>query len=165
MNWRTFSVATAALLFIPLGSYAAQQNRETINIQDSAMQIAQVKHGDKWGRGRGMDRLLQQLELSDEQSQQIEAIRNQSKTENEALYQQLQTNSQEMRSLLASDADTAQLQQQHQQLQDLRQQLGDRRFTTMLEVREVLTPEQRAEWAELTRQYRDRGGNRNRMFR
>lgn len=159
MNWRTFLATTAALLVIPIGSYAAQQNREASNIQDSVIQMAQVKRGDKWGGGREMERLFQQLELSDEQSQQIEAIRNESETESEALRQQIQTNAREMRSLLASDVDTEQLQQQHQQLQDLRQQLGDRRFATMLEVRKVLTPEQRTEWAELTMQHR----GRNRM--
>ena len=63
-----------------------------------------------------------------------------------------------MRSLLASDVDPEQLRQQHQQLQDLRQQASDRCFTTMLEIREVLTPEQRIEWAELIRQRRGSHG-------
>ena len=160
MNWRTFSVATAALLFVPSKAYTAPLNIETSSVQDSKMQIAQAKHGDKWGKRRGMNRLFEQLELSDEQSQQIEAIRDESQTENKALYQQIQTISQEMRSLLASDANTEQLQQQHQQLQNLRQQLGDRRFQTMLDIREVLTPEQQAEWGELIEQR----GARSSMF-
>lgn len=152
MNWRTTSVATAALLSIPVGAYAASQNIETSSVQNSVMQIAQAKYGSKRGRGRGMDRLYEQLELSDEQSLQIEAIRDESHTENKALYQQLQTNTREMQSLLASNADTEQLQQQLQQLQDLKQQLSDRRFQTMLDIREVLTPEQRAQWGELIEQ-------------
>ena len=158
MNWRIFSAVTA-LLFIPLGAYAAVPD-ETSNMQNPInMEIAQMS-GDKRGRGRGMERLFQELELSDEQSEQIEAIRSESETENEALRQQMQTERQQMRSLLAEETSTEQLQQQHQQLQDLEQQLGDRRFTTMLEIREVLTPEQRAELAEL-RQPRGRGHGRS----
>ena len=63
-----------------------------------------------------------------------------------------------MRSLLASNASEEQLRKQHQNIQGLRQQLGNNRFETMLQVREILTPEQRTQMAELMEQKRGRRG-------
>ncbi|VEP13046.1 P pilus assembly/Cpx signaling pathway, periplasmic inhibitor/zinc-resistance associated protein (fragment) [Hyella patelloides LEGE 07179] len=115
-----------------------------------------------------MGTLLQQLDLTSEQSQQIEAIREQSRTENDTLYQEMQANRSQMRShraspwarsLFTDDASSEQLRQQHQKIPDLSQQLGDRRFEMMLQVREVLTPEQRTQMATLMSQYQGRRGN------
>jgi Spy/CpxP family protein refolding chaperone len=39
-------------------------------------------------------------------------------------------------------------------LQNLQQQASDRRFETMLQIREVLTPEQRNQMAELMQKHR-----------
>ena len=101
-----------------------------------------------------MGKLFEQLDLTPEQSQNIEAIQNQSKSDREALRSQMETQHQEMRSLLASDTSTEQLRQQHQQVEELHQQLGNNRFETMLRIREVLTTEQRAKIAELMEQHR-----------
>ena len=166
MKWQTFSLLTAALVSLPLDTYAAQPNPEVNNTQEfkpDQMLLAhnQGKHGRKWGRGGGMKQLFQQLNLSSEQSQQIEAIQEQFKTENETLRQQMQTQHQEMRSLMASDATSEQLRSQHQQVQDLHQQLGNNRFETMLQVREVLTPEQRTQMAELMEQHQGKIGHRH----
>ena len=76
-------------------------------------------------------------------------IKEQSETENQALFEQLQTNRQEMQSLLASDADPEQLRANHQVGQNLRQELDNNRFETLLEIREVLTPEQRTQMAQM----------------
>ena len=67
-----------------------------------------------------------------------------------------------MRSLLTSNANPNQLRQQHQAMQDLRQQLGNSRFESMLEVREILTPEQRQKMADMMAQHR---GKRDRHHR
>lgn len=160
MNWRIFLAVTGASLILPLSTYAAEsnQNQTTNRVQESNMtKIAQhSRHGK---RGGGMQRVLQQLDLTPEQLQQIEVIQEQSKNQSQALRQQMQTQRDEMRSLLASDATPEQLQQQHQQAQNLHQQLGDNRFETLLQVREVLTPEQRTQMAELMAQRLERRGN------
>lgn len=157
MNWRTFSVVTAALLILPLGTYAAQLNQKVNNNQESTTNMIklaqyQVKHGRKHRRGEGFKRLLEQLDLTPEQSQEIEAIQEKSRTEKETLRQQMQTKHQEMRSLFTSDSTPEQLREQHEQLQALHQQLANNRFEMMLQVREVLTPEQRTQMAELMAQ-------------
>ena len=162
MNWRTFLAVTGALVILPLSTYAAESNQNQItNLQEqnNMTKIAQHSRHGKRGRGEGMQRVLQQLDLTPEQLQQIEDIQEQSKNQAQALHQQMQTQREEMRSLLASDATPEQLQQQHQQTQDLHQQLGDNRFETMLQVREVLTSEQRTQMAELMAQRPERRGN------
>lgn len=98
--------------------------------------------------------MLEQLNLTPEQSQQIETIETESRTQNETLHQEMQAIHDEMRSLLASDTSVEQLREQHQKMQDLHQQFGDNRFETMLQIREVLTPEQRSQMAELMEQRR-----------
>ena len=157
MNWRTFSAMTAAMLILPLGigTYAARANS---NNGESTMEWSQSqnKHGDKMGRRGGITKLMQQLDLTSEQSAQIEAIQERSKTDNQALWQQMQTNRQEMQSLLSSNASTEELRATHQNVQNIQQELGNNRFETMLEIREVLTPEQRTQMAELMSQHRGR---------
>ncbi len=161
MNQKTFSALTAALLILPLGTtYAATLNQDN-NAQESMTTMRKIaqnhdKHEKRGDRGERMDKLLEQLDLTPEQSQKIEAIQNQSKTDTEALRSQMETQHQEMRSLLASDASTEQLRQQHQQVEKLHQQLDNNRFETMLRIREVLTSEQRAKIAELMEQHRDK---------
>ncbi len=98
--------------------------------------------------------LFQQLELTPEQSAQIETIEQKSRSETETLRQEMRQNVEKMRSLLtASDAAPEELRQQHEQIQALREQLDDQRFETMLQVREILTPEQRTQAAELIEQH------------
>jgi len=78
------------------------------------------------------------------------------------LHQQLQTNRQELRSLFPSNSTPEQLQEQHQQLQALHQQLTDNRFNIMLQIREVLTPSQRTQLAELMAQRGEKKGRHQR---
>ena len=161
-----FSAVATALVIFPLGVYAASINSAPNTLEESQSTMKQLAHnhfhhGKRRGKGDGIKKLLQQLDLTPEQSQKIEAIHQQFHTENETLYQEMQANHQQMRSLLASDASSEQLRQQHQKIQDLHQQLGGKRFESMLQVREILTPEQRAQMAELSAEHRGMRGGHN----
>lgn len=57
-----------------------------------------------------------------------------------------------MQSLWANNASNGELRQQYHQMQRLRQKMGDRRFEAMLEMREVLTSEQRTKMAQLIKE-------------
>lgn len=128
----------------------------------------QGSSGDMQGRGQGpggdrgpgmdrtppMLRFADQLGLSDAQRNEIETIHSQAQTESEALRTQLQAAHEQMHGLMASDATDAELRQRHDQMQALQQQMGDRRFETMLAIRNVLTPEQRAQMQELKESHR-----------
>ena len=174
MNRYMISAIATALLISPLAVNAVSLNSETNNLAESrpALRISErspvtqlVRNNFHQGKRRGgyggMKQVLEQLNLTPEQSQQIEAIHERFHSDNETLYQEMRTNHQQLRSLLASDASEEQLRQQHQNIQGLRQQLGNNRFETMLQVREILTPEQRTQMAELMEQQRARRSNPN----
>jgi Spy/CpxP family protein refolding chaperone len=116
-------------------------------------------------RGDRFERFIDQLDLSEEQVDQIRAIREESREEADELRSQLQQERDKMQSLLSSDAGNEQLMEQHEQMQQLRQQMGDHRFQTMLQIRDVLTSEQKAQLAEMIQQRRERFGERRRNFR
>lgn len=157
INWKTSLIAVGALIAVPLSTYAVQSHQEINSIQESLDMghVAQrMKHGKRGRRGQHMDKLIQQLDLSPEQSEQVEAIREESKAAAEDLKEQMRSQHEEMKSLMASDASTEEIRIQYQEGQALRQEIGNNRFETMLEIREVLTPEQRAKIAELIEQRR-----------
>ncbi|MDJ0577456.1 MAG: Spy/CpxP family protein refolding chaperone [Xenococcaceae cyanobacterium MO_234.B1] len=156
MKLRTISTLAALSLAIPLGSYAIKSQAQTdytFSETNTTIMSQRPSEAGPYRRGKDkgqrIERMIQQLDLTPEQTEQINAIREESRSENEALKQEIRSNRQQMQSLLASDASSNELRQQHQQMQRLHQQMGDRRFETMLQIREVLTPEQRAKMAEL----------------
>jgi Spy/CpxP family protein refolding chaperone len=159
MKWSAlFSIAAVSLL-LPISAYASQFNLEANNASRESASVVSQTIAQATSEGRRSDRKadwLEQLNLTPEQSEQIRAIREQSKAENQSLRQQMQQAREQMRSLLASDATPEQLRQQHDSIQNLHQQLSDRRFETVLEMREVLTPEQRTQAAELMQQHKGR---------
>ena len=159
INWKTSLIAVGALIALPLSTYAIQFDGEVNHnnsIQESGdMNFARrIKHGRKGNRGSNIDRLMQNIDLSDEQSQQIKAIEEESKATADEIKQQMRLQHEQMKDLMASDASVEEIRSQYQEAQGLRQQMSDNRFETMLEIREVLTPEQRSQIAELMEQHR-----------
>lgn len=173
MMWRTISTIAAISLILPLDVDAAQLHPNTNNscgqstLTTSKLIAQNPDHRPsefaRKGRGYRMERLWQQLDLTPEQSEQIETIQQQSQADTEPLRQEFQQAHAQMRSLLAGNANSDELRQQHQQIQTLHQQLGNQRFETMLQVREILTPEQRSSWAELSQKHHGRRGFRDRF--
>jgi periplasmic protein CpxP/Spy len=72
------------------------------------------------------------------------------------LRQQARTAREKLSTLMTGNASDGELRQQHEQMQRLMQQLSARRFDTMLKVRSILTPEQRAKSAEMKKQHQGR---------
>lgn len=134
--------------FVP--SFAAMLAVGTILAASSPVP-AQPKTGE-----RRIERLRAELNLTPEQETQIRAIYEEAKTESADERQELQAAYTAMKSALAGDASDAQLRQQHETIQDLRGELGDLAFETLLEVRQELTPEQRERFAELRAEGRGR---------
>lgn len=159
MKWFALSSIAAVSLLLPVSTYAAQSHLSANNMRGESVgvmseSLAQTpperpgREGRQGGDRNPMDR-FQQLDLTTEQSQQIQAIFQQSKTENESLRQQMEAAREQMESLMSGNATADQLRQQHNTMQNLHQQLDNRRFETMLQIREILTPQQRARLAEL----------------
>ncbi|MGK7926604.1 MAG: Spy/CpxP family protein refolding chaperone [Spirulina sp.] len=162
MKLQKFFLLAASPLVLTLGGAMAFMGADALHSQFNAPAIAQDGPGGG-RRDRGM-RMLEQLNLSAEQKQQIQAIREQAKANSQQLREQMQNAREQMRSLMAGNASESELRQQHQVIDNLRDQMSDRRFETMLQIREVLTPEQRAQLAEMEPPQRGRrgggGGNR-----
>ena len=164
MNWRQTSILLAASVILPAGSVVAAQQLNTSSTSVTqtstfarSRKIAQASPdapGFKMGRRgkRGMKQIFQKLNLSTEQQERIKAIREESKQSNSSLRQEMRQAREEMGKLMASDTNDDELKQQHEKIQTLKQQLGTQRFETMLKIRQVLTPEQRTEMAELKQQ-------------
>ncbi len=164
MKRRTISTLAALSLAIPISSYALISQAQTdSNFSETDTTILSQRppeatpYRGRKNRGRGWERMLQQLDLTSEQREKIDEIQEESRREYKALRQEIRDSHQEMQSLLASDASNGELKKQHRAMQRLRQKMGDRRFETMLEIREVLTPEQRAQMAQFRQ---NRPGNR-----
>lgn len=88
------------------------------------------------------------LNLTPQQREQIQAIRDRFATSSESQRRELQASREQMRSLQQSNASPEQLRQQRQRIQELSRALSDQHFETMLEMREVLTPQQRSQLPE-----------------
>lgn len=102
----------------------------------------------RFGRG-GPEHLIEELNLSADQVEQIRTLRENARTASAPLREELRSAHATMRDLMASDAPTEQLRQQHAEVSRLNQQMRDQRFETMLAIRNVLTEAQRAELNQL----------------
>ncbi len=123
------------------------------------LQVAQMYSRERrryWGEG--LQKFLNRLDLSEEQSTQIKAIYRRHYQINQEFRQELREAKQEMGSLLTSEANLNRIRQKHREIQSLNQELGNSRFEALLEVREVLTREQRQEIADMMAEYRGRRG-------
>jgi Spy/CpxP family protein refolding chaperone len=103
---------------------------------------------------------MQELNLTQEQMQRLDALQQQSKKQMEQPRQALRQARQDLANLMASNADENAIRAKHNQLQQLQQQMANVRFQNMLEMRKVLTPEQRQRFAQLMQQRRGNSPNR-----
>ncbi|MBE9174145.1 Spy/CpxP family protein refolding chaperone [Synechocystis salina LEGE 06155] len=120
----------------------------------------------QWGWGnkrRGQGQWMQSLNLTDSQKQQLEAIRQKYQGQMQSLSEQLRTSQNELRTLMAGNGSDSQIRAKHSQVANLRQQLGELRFNSMLESRQVLTPEQRQKFSELMQERRNSRQGRRRI--
>lgn len=127
--------------------------------------VPAVAHAQNRPMGPGGDRpnktqLWNNLNLTPEQRQQITSIREQDKDQYTRLREQIKAAQTQLRQLWASDASDAQITQQQNQLNALKQQAQQLRSQQSLKLRAVLTPAQRQQLeqqrSERRQQWRDR---------
>ncbi len=121
-----------------------------------ATSVAQV--GQRRSRPLQAD-WLRSLNLTPDQVQQIQAIRNRYQARLTAERQAVRVAQQELNQLMTGNASPEQIRQKFEQLQGLKQKLGDTRMESMLAIRNVLNPDQRQKLTEIIRQM---GRNRDR---
>lgn len=117
-------------------------------------------------QGRGQFKLMEQLNLSQDQKQKLKDIQSQYKDTISQRKQAVRQATKELRDMMAGDAKVEDIRTKHKQVQGLRQQLEESTFDSMLAMREVLTSEQRKRFAQLMEQRhqnpRNRRGNSTR---
>lgn len=109
-----------------------------------------------WGGGHAMNRMLDRVDATPEQRARISAILDAAKTERRAQFDSARQTRQQMVALLAQptiDANAAEALRQQQMAQaDV---ASKRMLQTMLQVAEVLSPEQRKQLADYMAQRRE----------
>ena len=115
-----------------------------------------IRQGER--RGDKAEKLIEQLDLSDEQVQQLNTIRQKYASQLQPLRERIRATAEELRTMMQGEASDTALRMKHKEMASLRQKMGDLRFESMIEMRKVLTPQQRQEFAQLMQQRRQRGG-------
>ena len=88
--------------------------------------------------------ILMELDLSDEQLQQIRALREDVQADRYERRQELRQEQQALVNLLGGTAPEEEVRSQFEQVQALRQELAAEQFENMMAMREILEPEQRS---------------------
>lgn len=112
--------------------------------------IAQMGHrqrGERRGRERG--EFMAKLNLTTEQQQQMQSIRSKYQPQMDSIRQEIRSEREKLRQMMANNTSADNLRSQHNKIASLNQKIGDLRFQSMLEMREVLTPEQRQQWNQM----------------
>jgi periplasmic protein CpxP/Spy len=114
--------------------------------------------------GETPGKLLQQLNLSNDQLQRIKNIRSRNNSEIRSSRQRARQLQQEIQELMAGTASSDLVRAKFNELQSARQQAAKLQFEQMLAMREVLTPQQRSQLAQLMKQRRETRRNRPKKF-
>lgn len=135
MLLRQMSVLTVFILSLSLGGVVTGVPAP----QFPPLWTQQSQTGDSGGGGQ----LFQQLNLTPEQAQTLQAIQQEYQGQISQHRNLLRQAQQELETLMAGDATEAELRAKHQQVKTLMQQMGDLQFESLLKMREVLTLQQR----------------------
>lgn len=136
----------------------------SISPHSNALMMAQMDHqmmgdDDLQGEPRGMGgRMLERLNLTDAQRQQIEQIHQRYQDQMQPLHQQLITQQNELRDLMAGNASDREIRDQHNQVLATRHELGNLHFNSMLEMRNLLNQDQRQQLTQMMENHRNQGG-------
>jgi len=148
-------ISALAVLMLTLGSTtAAIAVPNPIEPQTIAQNQRPNRPGGKEG---GM---FEKLNLSADQKQKMQAVRDQYKDQISQRMQAVRQARQELETMMAGQANASQIREKHRQIMGLRQQLEDVQFESTLAMRELLTSEQRGQLAQLMQQRQQAAKNR-----
>ena len=142
--------AVLGLLVTPLTISSVLANPNYNNVSEKNNPIIQVQRP-----GRNQNRIFEQLNLTDEQTEKIIAIRQENQQEMRQSLQNLRNAQAELNTMITGRGTDNQLRKKHGEVLQLRQELADLQFNTLLKIREVLTPEQLQQWSKLMQQRRE----------
>ncbi|MGG6270315.1 Spy/CpxP family protein refolding chaperone [Leptolyngbya sp. AN03gr2] len=147
---RRVAIVVASTVLIVVGSAAVLR---AIDFRQSNDVIAQAP-SPRDRPGRGEMGLLRELNLSADQMSRIQQIRSRYRDQMKSDRDAARQAQQELRTLMAGSANDDQIREKFRQVKELRTKVADAQFNSMLEVRNVLTPEQRQRFAQRMEQRR-----------
>ena len=115
--------------------------------------LALAKRDGQKGK-HGEMKVLKQLDLSDEQKEKIKALREGKKDKMKSLREKAKSDREAFQAAMESDSSKSQLKSLRSKMIKSKQAVRDHQFNSMLEVREVLNPEQRKKFRELKSEMR-----------
>jgi Spy/CpxP family protein refolding chaperone len=134
--------------------------------QPSVAQASRDIKPENQAKEEDKNKFFEQLNLSSAQKQQIASVRQQYQPQIERLQNKAQIAQEELLTMMTGTDPVEEIRAKRQEAIEARQALGDARFESMLEMREVLTPPQRQQLAKILEGRRDnwrnnRSGDRN----
>ncbi|HEY9635980.1 MAG TPA: Spy/CpxP family protein refolding chaperone [Coleofasciculaceae cyanobacterium] len=142
MLWRRLSIFS--ILLLCLGGAVVLANQNPLFPQTPMQSLGEPRRG----ASRQL-KLMEQLNLTQEQKQKLQAIHSQYKEQISQSKQSLHQATEELKKLMAGNASAGEIRTKHQEVRRLRDQLEEVSFESMLAMREVLTPDQRSQFAQL----------------
>ena len=148
-------IPALAVLVLSLGSTVAMAQA------NSQFNQTVAQNQDQGGRGglRGRAQFMQELGLNQQQMEQMQAIQQKYKSKTSQQRQAVRQAQDELRNMMAGTASADEIRKKHDEVRALRQQIEDAQFASLLEMREVMTPEQRAKFAQLMQSRRAKALN------
>lgn len=148
-------VAILTALMLALSGAAAYAIPQPLPEQVVAQRPGRGNRGPQGGE----QRWIQQLNLTPEQQQDIEGIRDRYQNQMTQRREQMQQAMSELRQMMSANASDRDLRSKHNDIMQMRQEMGEMRFEQMLAIRKVLTPEQREQFAQFMQERRSNRGN------
>lgn len=150
------SFAILSSMGISFNAVAAE--KPMLNTTNTTIQMAQNTATNKQ-RGEGKkDKLMEKLNLTSQQQQQMESIRSKYEPQINSIRQQMRTEREKMSTMMANSESQNSLRAQHQSITALNQKMQNLRFESMLEMQQILTPQQRQQFSQMMGERR--GNNR-----
>ncbi|OKH14165.1 Spy/CpxP family protein refolding chaperone [[Limnothrix rosea] IAM M-220] len=138
--------STTALVLSSFSPAIAQVSDFTLEPSDSSQLLLANRFAENLKQNRG--ELMDKLNLSNSQKQQIQGIRQRYSSQMNTLTSQMRTARATMQNLAQSNASRSQLERQYRTVSNLREDIADLKFRQMMDIRDVLTVSQRQEMAE-----------------
>ncbi len=116
---------------------------------NSAVAKDHGRHKGHKGGERHMDMMAEELGLSKDQVEKMKTAKRESRKQMKSLKSELHELKSKLMNMMASESTKEQLKEWHSKIRDQKNKLEDLRFSQMLSMRDLLTPEQRKKMAGL----------------
>lgn len=108
---------------------------------------AQAYRGEH--KGPGIEKLVKELNLSDDQKQKLQAVRSKKQEKVKGIRKQMREKRESFRDSMLKNESESTLRTKHNEIQTIRRTLADLKFDTMMETMKILTAEQKKKFIEM----------------